>query len=119
MLPSTPATAGLLDGDALAACAPRAPALINVGRGDLLSPAGIVRALDAGWLTHYVGDVFVPEPLPADSPLWAHPRCTVTPHNSALTTTDDVVVAFADNLERYVHGGVEQLKNAFRWSEGY
>ena len=29
------------------------------------------------------------------------------------------VVAFADNLERYVHGGVEQLKNAFRWSEGY
>ena len=37
VLPSTPGTRGLLDGDVLAACAPRRPALINVGRGDLVS----------------------------------------------------------------------------------
>ena len=35
VLPSAPDTRGLLDGDALAACAGRSPALINVGRGDL------------------------------------------------------------------------------------
>ena len=37
VLPSTAGTRGLLDGDALAACEPRRPALINVGRGDLIS----------------------------------------------------------------------------------
>ena len=61
VLPSTPQTRGLLDGDALAPCAARAPTLINVGRGDLLSEDTIVEALERGWLSHFVGDVFAPE----------------------------------------------------------
>ena len=84
VLPSTPQTRGLLDGDALAPCAPRRPTLINCGRGDLLSEASIVSALERGFLSHYVGDVYAPEPLSADSPLWEHPHVTVTPHNSAV-----------------------------------
>ena len=119
VLPSTPDTRGLLDGDVLAACAGRSPALINVGRGDLISEATIVAALDAGRLSHYVGDVFSPEPLDAASPLWSHPKVTVTPHNSAVTKAEDVVAAFAKNLELYVGGGAAAVENQFRWDEGY
>lgn len=119
VLPSTPETAGLLDGDALAPCAARRPALINVGRGDLLSESSIVGALDREWLSWYVGDVFAPEPLTTSSALWHHPRVTVTPHNSAVTLPSDVAEAFAANLERYETGGLEQLRNVFRWDAGY
>lgn len=119
VLPSTPSTRGLLDGGALAACAPRRAALINVGRGDLLSESTIVGALDAGWLSAYVGDVFVPEPLPSSSPLWRHPKVVVTPHNAAVTQPEDVVEAFAANLDRYEAGGVGALKNIFDWENGY
>ena len=51
-------------GGVLAACAARRPALINVGRGDLVSADAAIAALDQGWLSHLVADVFVPEPLP-------------------------------------------------------
>ncbi len=83
VLPSTPATRGLLDGEALAPCRARRATLINVGRGDLLSEATILHALERGWLRHFVGDVFVPEPLPASSALWAHPQVPDTAPNGA------------------------------------
>ena len=119
VLPSTPQTRGLLDNEALAPCAARKPTMINVGRGDLLSEGAIVDALDRGWLEHYVGDVFDPEPLSTASPLWHHPHVTVTPHNSAVTQPSDVAEAFADNLGRYEAGGAAGLKHVFDWEAGY
>lgn len=120
VLPSTPQTRGLLDGEVLKACAAKAPTLINVGRGDLLNEGSIVNALDAGWLSHYVGDVYSPEPLVAESALWEHPKVTVTPHNSAVTQPEDVVEAFDENLRRYVEeGGVPALQHVFGWEAGY
>lgn len=109
----------MLDGDALLPCAPRRPCLINVGRGDLLDEKSILAALDRGWLSHYVGDVFVPEPLPRESRLWAHPRVTITPHNAAITGPEDVAKAFADNFARYEAGGVAAVQNVFDWESGY
>lgn len=119
VLPSTPATCGLLDGEALAACAAHKAVLINVGRGDLLSEATVLHALEQGWLGHYVGDVFVPEPLPPTSALWKHERVTVTPHISAITQPSDVVDVFTDNLARYEAGGTEGLRHVFDWEAGY
>ena len=119
VLPSTPQTRGLLDGGALAPCAPKKPTLINCGRGDLLSEQSIISALDGGQLSHYVGDVFAPEPLDAASPLWRHPEVTVTPHNSAVTQPSDVAAAFEANLARYEAGGVDALEHVFNWESGY
>ena len=48
--------------------------LINAGRGRLQVDADIVAALDEGALAGATLDVFPIEPLPAASPLWAHPR---------------------------------------------
>jgi glyoxylate/hydroxypyruvate reductase A len=56
--------------------------LINAGRGPLQVDADIVMALDEGTLAGATLDVFPQEPLRPDSPLWAHPRVTITPHNA-------------------------------------
>lgn len=119
VLPSTPATKGLLSSSVLSACERRRPVMINVGRGDLISEESILESLDRGWLRHYVGDVFETEPLPATSPLWTHSMVTVTPHNSAISSTGDVVTAFADNLERFSTGGTAALRHIFDWESSY
>ena len=115
-LPSTPATRGLLDGARLRACTKR-PVLINVGRGDLVSAASVVEALDAGWVREACLDVFETEPLPADSPLWARDDVYVTPHVAALSRPDDVARVFAANLDRYFRG--ESLLYEVDWGKGY
>lgn len=132
VLPSTPATRGLIDGSVLSAAASsrrdgaqpptKPPVLINVGRGDVIGESTALEALERGWLGHFVSDVFAPEPLRAESPLWAHPKATVTSHNSAETQPEDVAAAFADNLERFERGGVEALREGgatFDWEAGY
>jgi glyoxylate/hydroxypyruvate reductase A len=93
LLPLTPETRGLLNRSLLRKLSqtgrnPLLPGsvLINAGRGGLQVDADILAALQAGELYAASLDVFETEPLPADSPLWQHPRVVVTPHNAAEST---------------------------------
>ncbi len=109
-IPLTPETRQLLNRAALAAVKPGA-VIINVARGGLIDPAALVEALDAGRIERACLDVFEPEPLPADSPLWTHPRITVTPHMSGVMPAaaglqEDLL---RKNLRRYQAG--EMLLN--------
>jgi glyoxylate/hydroxypyruvate reductase A len=79
LLPATAETAGILDAAAFAAM-PRGASVVNAARGSVLVEHDLVAALDSGQLEAAVLDVFAAEPLPADSPLLAHPRITITPH---------------------------------------
>ena len=124
ILPHTPSTIGLLGGGRLQQCradpqraAP--PVLINVGRGSIISERDILEALDKEHISQAVLDVFVEEPLPPSSALWAHPRVIVTPHVAAVSTPEDVAEAFCANLELYLTKGGEALQGTVDFERGY
>jgi phosphoglycerate dehydrogenase-like enzyme len=104
-LPLTDATADLFDDDAFAAMAPGAR-LVDVGRGGVVDPDALVRALDSGRLGGAALDVFATEPLPADSPLWDRADVIVSPHQSGDVTgwRRGLGEMFVDNMARYVDG---------------
>lgn len=102
-LPHTPATAGLIGREVLAAMRSGA-ILINVGRGAVVDEGALVEALQAGRLELAVLDVFQTEPLPPDHPFWLLPNCVVTPHCSGPSLVEDVVAFFMANYWRFAGG---------------
>ncbi len=87
--------------------------LVNLARGGVVDEAALLAALDAGRLGGAALDVFAQEPLAADSPWWRHPRVLVTPHLGGFHAGygEQVYEAVADNLERFLAGGVDALFN--------
>lgn len=120
VLPSTPLTRNMLGGDALACCVhedKRSPVLLNVGRGSVIDETFLLEALDKGYLSATILDVFEMEPLPTTSKLWGHPNIVVSPHVSGLTQAKDVPDVFLENFKRYVSG--KELLYKVDWSKGY
>jgi len=117
-VPLTPQTQGLLDAKMLAALRPGA-FLIDVSRGGIVEPAGLLEALKSGQLAGAALDVFPEEPLPPHSPLWQLPNVIITPHISGSSTkyNERAVDLFSENLHRYL-GGLP-LYNIFDPQRGY
>jgi len=121
LLPHTPQTEGLLnlallrklkhDGAAGGAF------LVSAGRGKVQIDADIVAALDEGALAGATLDVFQQEPLPATSPLWTHPRVTITPHNAGDVSPALFVDRVVEQIERFERG--LPLDNLVDRSRGY
>ncbi|MBN2624147.1 MAG: D-2-hydroxyacid dehydrogenase [Acidimicrobiales bacterium] len=103
--PLTPDTAGMFDDAAFAAMPPGAR-LVNVGRGEIVDEAALVRALSSGRVDGAALDVFATEPLPPDSPLWDHPGVIVSPHQAGdvVGWRTALADAFVANLRRYLAG---------------
>jgi glyoxylate/hydroxypyruvate reductase len=78
--------------------------LINAGRGMLQVDTDILAALDEGSLAGATLDVFPVEPLPSDSPLWTHPKITITPHNAAASHPRALAANVLDQIERFERG---------------
>jgi len=80
---------------------------INLGRGALVDEAGAAL------------DVFVDEPLAADSPFWDAPNCIVSPHMSGdfIDFEAAVTAVFGENLKRYVAG--RPLRNTVNKAAGF
>jgi glyoxylate/hydroxypyruvate reductase len=111
VLPLTPETRGLLNRGLIRKLSRRGrderlpgPVLINAGRGGLQVDADIVAALEAGELYAASLDVFETEPLPAESPLWSHPRVVITPHNAAESAPLAIVRYALRQRQRHLDG---------------
>ncbi|XP_054153455.1 glyoxylate/hydroxypyruvate reductase A-like [Oppia nitens] len=117
VLPSTPQTTGLLNNDILKLCAAKKPVFINIGRGSVIAESEIIKALNNQWISGAVLDVFECEPLPDSSPLWSHPKVTITPHNSAITRPKDCVKVFVDNYQKFL--SKQPMLYTIDWNRGY
>ena len=121
LLPLTDETRGIINRKLLKGLARDgrvvAPSLINAGRGNLQIETELLECLDDGTLHEAVLDVFQTEPLPETSPLWTHPRVTITPHNASVSDPMAIAHAIAAQIRRVERG--EVLLNRVSRARGY
>ena len=116
VLPSTPATAGILNRTTLSRLADGAH-VVNLGRGAALLEDDLVALLDAGKLSGATLDVFREEPLPPEHPFWSRPEIVVTPHISGLTVREAAVAQVAGKIAQLERG--EAVTGIVAFERGY
>jgi formate dehydrogenase len=82
--PLVPETYHLFD-DELLGSMKRGSYIVNTARGAIVDRDAVVRALESGQLAGYAGDVWYPQPPPADHPWRTMPNNAMTPHTSGTT----------------------------------
>lgn len=103
MLPLTAETEGLMN-EARLRSMPKGAKLVNVARGAVVDEEALIRALADGHLGGATLDVFVREPLPADSPLWRMPNVLITPHLASITVPEAAARDVAESIRRVGKG---------------
>ncbi|HEX6467405.1 MAG TPA: D-2-hydroxyacid dehydrogenase [Terriglobales bacterium] len=116
--PLTEKTEALFD-DAAFSRMRRDAYLINVGRGKLIDEDALERALRERRIAGAALDVFVTEPLPAESPLWRLDNLVITPHTGAVTDKlwERHFARISENLRRFFAG--EPLLGEVDKNKGY
>jgi len=99
LLPLTQQTRGILNARTFAAL-PQGAAVINLGRGTHLVDGDLIAALDSGHLAGATLDATAPEPLPAESPLWSHPKITIMPHVARRVRAETNAPQIVENIRR-------------------
>lgn len=147
VLPSTPNTLGLLNGNILKNCQKHGSVFINIGRGTIIKEADLLNALQQQWISGAILDVFEDEPLSAKSELWTLPQVilrytsrlltpifrsypiskllikyiisqvTISPHIAGVTRAQDVANFFARNYQRFIRN--EELLNVVNLRDSY
>ena len=97
LLPLTPDTQDILCHASLSRLQAGAY-VINVARGGLVVEDDLLALVESGHLAGAMLDVFRTEPLPADHPLWRHPKIQVTPHISAQTRREESIAQIAGKI---------------------
>ncbi len=103
LLPLTKSTRGVLS-RSLFDRLPCGAFVINAGRGGHCMTADLVAALDSGQLGGAALDVLETEPLPADSPLWRHPKVRITPHIASTASPRTAAPAVVENIRLIAAG---------------
>ena len=103
--PLHPETEGLF-GDELLGSMKRGSYLINTARAKIADRDAIVRALESGQLAGYAGDVWYPQPAPADHPWRTMPHHGMTPHisGSSLSAQTRYAAGTREILESWLSG---------------
>ncbi|HFZ8995330.1 TPA: glyoxylate/hydroxypyruvate reductase GhrA [Citrobacter freundii] len=103
LLPNTPETAGIINIKLLNQL-PDNAYVLNLARGAHVNEDDLLSALNNGKLKGAMLDVFSREPLPAESPLWKHPRVAMTPHVAAVTRPAEAVKYISTTIKRLENG---------------
>jgi formate dehydrogenase len=103
--PLHPETEGLF-GAELIAKMKRGAYLINTARGKICDRDAVVAALESGQLAGYAGDVWFPQPAPADHPWRTMPHHGMTPHisGSSLSAQARYAAGTREILECFFEG---------------
>jgi formate dehydrogenase len=92
--------------DAMIAKMKRGAYLVNTARGKICDRDAIVRGLESGQLAGYAGDVWFPQPAPADHPWRTMPHHGMTPHisGSSLSAQARYAAGVREILECWFEG---------------
>ncbi|WP_328998000.1 NAD-dependent formate dehydrogenase [Kribbella sp. NBC_00709] len=103
--PLHPETEGLF-GEKLLGTMKRGTYLINTARAKIADRDAIVKALESGRLAGYAGDVWYPQPAPADHPWRTMPHHGMTPHisGSSLSAQTRYAAGTREILESWLTG---------------
>ena len=102
-IPLTPATQGFFDRDRLYSMK-KGAYLVNTARGRIVDTDALVEVMEQGHLAGYAGDVWYPQPAPADHPWRNMPNHAMTPHVSGTSL---------EAQKRYADGIHDCLKSFF------
>lgn len=109
-LPLTPETNRAIGAAELKRMKPGA-ILINVARGAVVDEAAVVTAIEEGRLGGFATDVYAPEPLQKESPLWRvldRPNVLATPHMAwgAYESRMRCIHEITENIKVFLAGDV-------------
>jgi D-2-hydroxyacid dehydrogenase (NADP+) len=112
LVPHSADTENLIDERVIAAMKPSA-FLINVARGGVLDERALLQALNDARIAGAGLDVFRQQPLPADSPLWSHPRVLITPLLGGMSDIylEQVYPIVRANLKYFLAGRLDSMVN--------
>jgi phosphoglycerate dehydrogenase-like enzyme len=116
VLPRTSETNKLVD-EALLNAIPSHAIFVNVGRGNSVDEAALVKALNEGKIATAVLDVFGTEPVPTDHVFWDTPNLYMTFHTSAISYPEDITKLFIENYRLFIEG--KPLKYIVDFEKGY
>jgi phosphoglycerate dehydrogenase-like enzyme len=108
LAPLIPATAGVVTERLLRLIRPGG-VFVNVGRGAVVDEPSLLRLAREGRIS--IGlDVYITEPLPADSGFRALPKVNLTPHMAGPTIDryPDAGAFALQNLRAYIEGGAPE-----------
>lgn len=90
---------------------------INIGRGQTVVEADLIRAVEENLLGRCYLDVAASEPLGQDSPLWRYPGIIITPHIAGLTAKEEAIEEATTTLARILAN--EPPPNRVDLDQGY
>jgi phosphoglycerate dehydrogenase-like enzyme len=111
-VPHTPETERMINAKAFQSMK-EGVVFVNVGRGPVVDEEVLTDALRSGKVAFAALDVFATEPLPPGSPLWDMPNVLVSPHSASTVAAENrrIVDIFRHNLECYLDGRIDDMKN--------
>ena len=118
-VPYTPQTANMIGAEELTLMKPTAM-LLGMSRGGIIDQDALADALMEKRIAAAGLDVFKPEPLPAESPLWALDNLIITPHIAGGTQYEGqyVLEIFQENLKRFLNDELP-LRNQIDKQQGF